>query len=70
MGRRLYMIHMLLLPFLPIIALVVQNSMTLKHLLYYRQEVQSSFDKGRCNFIVNLYLARNKIFPSFKTLRS
>ena len=37
-GQRLYMLHMLLLPFLPIVALIVQNSMNLHDMLEYRRE--------------------------------
>ena len=40
------MLHMLLLPFLPISALIIQNSLTLKDLLQYQTDVQRSFDKG------------------------
>ena len=32
------MLHMLLLPFLPIVALIVQNSMNLHDMLEYRRE--------------------------------
>ena len=34
----MYMLHMLLLPFLPIVALIVQNSMNLHDMLEYRRE--------------------------------
>jgi len=40
-GQRLYMMHMLLLPFLPITALIVQNSTTLNNLLQYQRDVAS-----------------------------
>ena len=32
------MLHMLLLPFLPIMALIVQNSINLHHMLEFRRE--------------------------------
>ena len=32
------MLHMLLLPFLPIMALIVQNSINLHHMLEYRRD--------------------------------
>merc|ERR1712172_259568 len=35
----MYMMHMLLLPFLPITALIIQNSITLSDLLMYQREV-------------------------------
>ena len=59
-GQRLYMVrtlasvhcsslvlqvHMLLLPFLPITALIIQNSTTLNELLQYQTEVQRIGDK-------------------------
>ena len=37
-GQRLYMLHMLLLPFLPIVALIVQNSINLIDMLEYRRD--------------------------------
>ena len=37
-GQRVYMLHMLLLPFLPIVALIVQNSSNLHDMLEYRRE--------------------------------
>ena len=46
-GQRSYMMSMLLLPFLPIIALIVQYSLTLKDLLQYQFEVQDSWLKGK-----------------------
>ena len=49
-GQRSYMMYMLLLPFLPIIALILQNSLTLKDLLQYQFEVQDSWLKGRYGF--------------------
>ena len=38
-GQRLYMMHMLLLPFLPILALIIQNSTALHDVLEYQKEV-------------------------------
>ena len=46
-GQQSYMMSMLLLPFLPIIALIVQYSLTLKDLLQYQFEVQDSWLKGK-----------------------
>ena len=37
-GQRVYMLHMLLLPFLPIVALIVQNSGNLHDMMEYRME--------------------------------
>ena len=56
MGRRLYMTHMLLLPFLPIIALITQNSITMKDLVEYQSEVQISFVQGKLNLIASTNL--------------
>ena len=44
-GQRLYMIHMLLLPFLPISALIIQNAIALVDLLRYQTEIQTSGEK-------------------------
>ena len=38
-GQRMYMMHMLLLPFLPITALIMQNSIAMGDLLTYQREV-------------------------------
>nr|XP_040578040.1 uncharacterized protein LOC121126774 isoform X2 [Lepeophtheirus salmonis] len=38
-GQRLHMIHMLLLPFLPIAALIIQNTTALFELMHYQKEV-------------------------------
>ena len=43
----LLQVHMLLLPFLPITALIIQNSTTLNELLQYQTEVQRIGDKVR-----------------------
>ena len=42
-GQRLYMVHMLLLPFLPITALIMQNATTLSTLLTYQVLFQTSW---------------------------
>ena len=65
-GQRLYMIHMLLLPFLPISALIIQNAITLKDLLQYQQEVQRSGAKvdGATHlekFITNMQRERSEV---------
>ena len=39
LGQRLYMMHMLLLPFLPITALIIQNTTTLINQLEYQKDV-------------------------------
>ena len=57
-GQRSYMMYMLLLPFLPIIALILQNSLTLKDLLQYQFEVQDSWLKGNCNYTDLTYQIR------------
>ena len=46
-GKRTYMMSMLLLPMLPIIALIVQYSLTLRDLLQYQFEVQDGWLKGK-----------------------
>jgi hypothetical protein len=38
-GRRLQLLQMLVLPFIPILALIVQTAITLHDILIYRQEV-------------------------------
>ena len=50
-GQRLYMVHMLLLPFLPITALIIQNSTTLNELLQYQTEVQRIGEKVKLNIL-------------------
>ena len=50
-GQRLYMVHMLLLPFLPITALIIQNSTTLNELLQYQTEVQRIGEKVKLNIV-------------------
>ena len=57
-GQRSYMMYMLLLPFLPIIALILQNSLTLKDLLQYQFEVQDSWLKGNYILIELTYKIR------------
>ncbi|XP_040569888.1 uncharacterized protein [Lepeophtheirus salmonis] len=65
-GQRLYMIHMLLLPFLPIAALIIQNAITLSDLLQYQKEVQNSGVKvdGATHlekFITNMQRERSEV---------
>lgn len=38
-GRRLQLMQMLVLPFIPILALIIQTAITLHDILIYRQEV-------------------------------
>jgi hypothetical protein len=38
-GRRLQLMQMLVLPFIPILALIIQTAITLHEILIYRQEV-------------------------------
>lgn len=40
-GRRFQLLQMLILPFIPILALILQTSFTLKEILYYHQEVSA-----------------------------
>ena len=65
-GQRLYMVHMLLLPFLPITALIIQNSTTLNELLQYQTEVQRIGDKVETatfleRFITNMQRERAEV---------
>lgn len=65
-GQRLYMIHMLLLPFLPISALIIQNAISLNDLLLYQREVQYSGHKvdGATHlekFITNMQRERSEV---------
>ena len=65
-GQRLYMVHMLLLPFLPITALIIQNSTTLNELLQYQTEVQRIGDKVETatfleRFITNMQRERSEV---------
>ena len=53
------MVHMLLLPFLPITALIIQNSTTLNELLQYQTEVQRIGEKVKLN-ILNFLLYKCK----------
>ena len=57
---------MLLLPFLPITALIIQNSTTLNELLQYQTEVQRIGDKGETatfleRFITNMQRERSEV---------
>lgn len=38
-GRRLHLLQMLILPFIPILALIIQTSVILTNIMVYRQEV-------------------------------
>ncbi|XP_040569115.1 uncharacterized protein [Lepeophtheirus salmonis] len=65
-GQRLYMVHMLLLPFLPISALIIQNAIGLSDLLRYQAEVQRSGAKvdGATHiekFITNMQRERSEV---------
>jgi len=65
-GQRLYMVHMLLLPFLPITALIIQNSTTLNELLQYQTEVQRIGEKVETatyleRFITNMQRERSEV---------
>jgi len=65
-GQRLYMVHMLLLPFLPITALIIQNSTTLNDLLQYQSEVQRIGTKVAAatlleKFITNMQRERSEV---------
>lgn len=40
-GRRFQLLQMLILPFIPILALILQTSFSLKEILYYHEEVSS-----------------------------
>ncbi|XP_066996175.2 uncharacterized protein [Anabrus simplex] len=78
-GRRLQLMQMLVLPFIPILALIVQTSMTLRDILVYRQEamdveaqVTIATDLGKV--VTRLQLERSEvaffIFTNGSTLRS
>lgn len=38
-GRQIQLLQMIILPFIPILALIVQTSISLNHILIYRMEV-------------------------------
>lgn len=40
-GRRLQLLQMLILPFIPILALILQTGFSLKDIIYNRQEVSA-----------------------------
>jgi hypothetical protein len=52
-GRRIQLLQMLVLPFIPILALIVQTANTLHDILIYRQEVSDIETQvssgGRCD---------------------
>ena len=60
-GQRLYMIHMLLLPFLPILALIIQNSYALHDTLEYQVLSHTQIDsvsfqqEEKCVFFYKLH---------------
>ena len=51
-GRRIQLLQMLVLPFIPILALIVQTANTLHDILIYRQEV-SDIESQVC---LNMFL--------------
>lgn len=71
-GQRLYMVHMLLLPFLPITALILQNATTLSNLLHYQREVErigAKVDAATLleKFITNMQRERSEVAFSIFT---
>ncbi|KAK0078675.1 hypothetical protein PV325_002198, partial [Microctonus aethiopoides] len=66
-GRRIQLLQMLVLPFIPILALIVQTANTLHDILIYRQEVSDieAQDKDRVNKR-NLY--RSRVFKKKKEI--
>ncbi|XP_023724757.1 uncharacterized protein LOC111873908 isoform X2 [Cryptotermes secundus] len=78
-GRRLQLLQMLVLPFIPILALIVQTAITLHDILIYRQEVSDieaqvtiATDLGKV--VTQMQLERSEvaffIFTNGSTLRS
>ncbi|XP_075237672.1 uncharacterized protein LOC142333932 [Lycorma delicatula] len=78
-GRRLQLFQMLILPFIPILALIFQTAVTLQNSLLYRQEivdidaqVTAATDLGK--FVTQMQLERSEvafyIFTNGNTLRS
>ncbi|XP_069680500.1 uncharacterized protein [Periplaneta americana] len=78
-GRRLQLLQMLVLPFIPILALIVQTAITLHDILIYRQEVSDieaqvaiATDLGK--LVTQMQLERSEvafyIFTNGSTLRS
>ena len=62
------MVHMLLLPFLPITALIIQNSTTLNELLQYQTEVQRIGEKVKLNTLnFLLYKYRGRLHIQVET---
>lgn len=47
-GRRLHLLQMLILPFIPILALIIQTSIILTNMMVYRQEVTDIEAQVRC----------------------
>ncbi|XP_071745001.1 uncharacterized protein [Lepeophtheirus salmonis] len=65
-GQQVYSIIMILLPFLPIAALIIQNATTLNDLLIYQQDVEESRNKvnGATHlekFISNMQRERSEV---------
>lgn len=48
-GRRLQLMQMLVLPFIPILALIIQTAITLHEIIIYRQEV-SDIEAQVCEY--------------------
>ncbi|PSN45952.1 hypothetical protein C0J52_16534 [Blattella germanica] len=55
-GRRLQLLQMLILPFIPILALIVQTGITLKDIIIYRQEVSDI--EGQVRSYNYVYMAK------------
>ena len=68
-GQRLYMVHMLLLPFLPITALIIQNSTTLNELLQYQTEVQRIGEKVKLILVFEKKLFRQSFKSHTKVIQ-
>lgn len=49
-GRRIQLLQMLVLPFIPILALIIQTANTLHDILIYRQEVSEIESQVRYSF--------------------
>lgn len=62
-GRRIQLLQMLVLPFIPILALIVQTANTLHDILIYRQEVsdiEAQVSHSRCDEFLLVYIAMAK----------
>lgn len=49
-GRKLHLLQMLVLPFIPILALIVQTSVLLHNIMTYRNEVMEIDSQVKCFF--------------------